>query len=134
MFSCNAFTLQVRLTNPFIPGISISRRTFKYLHMVNTTYCIHVRPKKYKNSALARQTMGPTERKLGMYTQLDPCGNMGWVPPGQTSYGRVRLKMQQKKVLPIHLDLLNFNSITIHNYLIEVLITEILIVIKSVEI
>ena len=42
--------------------------------------------KKTKNGILTRQTFGATDLKLCMHAQLDSKSNMGWVPPGHTSF------------------------------------------------
>ena len=49
---------------------------------------------KAKNGTSVRQTYGGTDLKFGMHTQLDSGSNMGWVPPGYTSFSHcVGIKM-----------------------------------------
>ena len=50
--------------------------------------------KKRKNGTLAKQTLGVTDIKLNMHTQLDSGSNMGWVQPHHTFFSRnLRLKV-----------------------------------------
>ena len=60
----------------------------------------HGDEKRAKNCTLARQTLGATDPKLGIHTQLDSGSDMDWVPPGHTSsYWCVRLKMPKMELL-----------------------------------
>ena len=66
MSSHSAFSMQVKPINPYIFGISIPRRMFKYLHMANSIYCACV---KTKNGTLVSHTNPWTYRAKTLQTR-----------------------------------------------------------------
>ena len=55
------------------------------------------------NGTFARKKNRATSLKLGMHTQPDSVYNMGWVPPGHTSFSLCgRLKMPKNGTFKKH--------------------------------
>ena len=71
--------------NPYIFGINIILGMFLVHYMTTPIFVFMSGPKKDKNGALARQTLGVTYLKHGTHTQIDFGSNMGGIPPGYTS-------------------------------------------------
>ena len=64
----------------------------------HTSLSGHVRLKMEKNVTFAGQTLGTTDLRIGMHTQLNFWSNMGWFLPGHTSFNWcVWLKIDAKK-------------------------------------
>ena len=76
-------------------------RRFQYVYLATLLVF-----KKDKNETLTRQTLGVTDLKLGMHTQLNSGSNTGWVPPGHTSsFWYARLKNAKNGISEKHFDL-----------------------------
>ena len=57
--------------NPYIFGMNIIWAMFEVHVYDNTHFCVHVALKKAQNSTLAIQTLGATDLKHGIHTQID---------------------------------------------------------------
>ena len=66
--------------NTYIFGINIIWRSFKYIYMITTISMFMSGPNKAKNGSLVIQTLGETDLKHGMFTQIDFLSNMGRIP------------------------------------------------------
>ena len=94
--TCGWFFLKLGMTIGFDLNLKHGLKIWKMVTIVT---------RKAKNCIFARKTIGATDLKLGMYIQLHSGSNIGWVPPGHTSFSCVRLLMPKMIFQQKHLKL-----------------------------
>ena len=88
--------------NPYIFGINVIRECFKLVHVATPFPIYKISQKWY----FGRQTLGATDLKLGIHTQLDSGSNTGQGPTWQNLFLLVcKAKNAKNGTLEEHMDL-----------------------------